>query len=172
MRLAALLHDAPEYVIGDMISPFKAVIGGDYKAIEARLLAAIHRRFGLLAPAARETLALIKSADQAAAYFEATRLAGFSTAEAQKLFGRPKIALPALDDYLEPARPGKAQPNLLSPLRRTRRESLPPPRPARNTAFRSIPPPPAALFRRSRASTCARSTASARWSRKPARARW
>ncbi len=111
VRLAALLHDAPEYVIGDMISPFKAVIGGDYKAIEARLLAAIHRRFGLLAPAARETLALIKSADQAAAYFEATRLAGFSTAEAQKLFGRPKIALPALDDYLEPARPEKAQQN-------------------------------------------------------------
>jgi hypothetical protein len=27
IRLAAMLHDAPEYVIGDMISPFKAVIG-------------------------------------------------------------------------------------------------------------------------------------------------
>ena len=112
-RLAALLHDAPEYVIGDMISPFKAVIGGDYKAIEARLLAAIHRRFGLAAPAPPETIALVKCADRAAAYFEATRLAGFSTAEAQKLFGRPKIVAPALEDYLEPARPEKAQQNFL-----------------------------------------------------------
>src|SRR6202021_3703029 len=47
LRLAALLHDAPEYVIGDMISPFKAVLGGDYKAVEKRLAAAIHIRFGL-----------------------------------------------------------------------------------------------------------------------------
>jgi len=112
-RLAALLHDAPEYVIGDMISPFKAVIGGDYKAIEKRLLSAIHRRFGLPAQTPPETLALVKSADRAAAYFEATRLAGFSTAEAQKLFGRPRIAIPGLDDYLEPARPAKAQQNYL-----------------------------------------------------------
>ena len=44
---AVLLHDAPEYVIGDMISPFKAVIGDSYKAVEHRLLAAIHLRFGL-----------------------------------------------------------------------------------------------------------------------------
>src|SRR6195952_70087 len=47
VRLAALLHDAPEYVIGDMISPFKAVIGGSYKVVELRLLAAIHMRIGL-----------------------------------------------------------------------------------------------------------------------------
>src|SRR2546430_9727092 len=33
-RLAVLLHDAPEYVIGDMISPFKAVLGDAYKAVE------------------------------------------------------------------------------------------------------------------------------------------
>ncbi len=112
-RLAALLHDAPEYVIGDMISPFKAVIGGDYKAVEARLLAAVHRRFGLPAPAPPETLALIKGADRAAAFFEATRLAGFATAEAQKLFGRPKIALAGIEDYLEPARPAEAQRNFL-----------------------------------------------------------
>jgi 5'-deoxynucleotidase YfbR-like HD superfamily hydrolase len=113
-RLAALLHDAPEYVIGDMISPFKAVIGGGYKAIEERLLAAIHRRFGLPAQTPPETLALVKSADAMAAYFEATRLAGFSTAEAQKLFGRPKIAIPGIEDYLEPWRPAEAQRNYLS----------------------------------------------------------
>src|SRR5215210_4978113 len=46
-RLAVLLHDAPEYVIGDMISPFKVVIGDEYKGVELRLLAAIHLRFGL-----------------------------------------------------------------------------------------------------------------------------
>ena len=112
-RLAALLHDAPEYVIGDMISPFKAVIGGDYKAVEARLLAAVHRRFGLPAPAPPETLALIKGADRLAAYFEATRLAGFSAAEARKLFGQPKIAIAALEAHLQPARPERAQKNFL-----------------------------------------------------------
>ena len=77
-RLAVLLHDAPEYVIGDMISPFKAVIGDNYKAVEARLLAAIHIRFGLPAAPSAELLALIKAADQRAAYLEATQLAGFT----------------------------------------------------------------------------------------------
>ena len=75
-RLAVLLHDAPEYVIGDMISPFKAVIGDNYKAVEARLLAAIHIRFGLTAAPSAELLALIKAADQAAAYLEATQARG------------------------------------------------------------------------------------------------
>ena len=88
-RLAVLLHDAPEYVIGDMISPFKAVIGDNYKAVEARLLAAIHMRFGLPAAPSAELLALIKAADQAAAYLEATRLAGFTAAEARRFFGKP-----------------------------------------------------------------------------------
>ncbi len=115
-RLAALLHDAPEYVIGDMISPFKAVIGGDYKAIERRLLAAIHIRFGLPPHAAPEIAAWIKGGDREAAYFEATRLAGFSTAEAQKLFGRPTLAIPGLEDYLEPMRPAEAQEHFLSRL--------------------------------------------------------
>src|SRR5271169_1735363 len=73
-RLAVLLHDAPEYVIGDMISPFKAVIGGDYKAVERRLLAAIHRRFGLPPQSAPEVEELIKAADRQAAFLEATRL--------------------------------------------------------------------------------------------------
>jgi hypothetical protein len=108
-RLAALLHDGPEYVIGDMISPFKAVIGDDYKTIEKRLLTAIHIRFGLPPQSPADAIGLVKSADRAAAYFEATRLAGFSTAEAQKLFGPPKIALAGIEDHLEPMRPAKAQ---------------------------------------------------------------
>src|SRR5579863_8505289 len=70
-RLAVLLHDEPEYVIGDMISPFKAVIGGDYKTVERRLLGAIHRRFGLPAQIAPELEAVIKTADQGAAFLEA-----------------------------------------------------------------------------------------------------
>lgn len=89
-RLVALLHDAPEYVIGDMISPFKAALGVDYKAFENRLMAAIHRRFGLPAKASDELEALVKQADKMAAYLEATQLAGFSIAESEKFFGRPK----------------------------------------------------------------------------------
>ncbi|HJZ43800.1 MAG TPA: HD family hydrolase [Hyphomicrobiaceae bacterium] len=89
-RLAALLHDAPEYVIGDLISPFKAAIGLDYKAFETKLLEAIHRRFGLppLLPD-RITLA-IKTADRIAAYYEATQLAGFTETEANRYFGTPR----------------------------------------------------------------------------------
>ncbi|MDA4846900.1 HD family hydrolase [Hoeflea poritis] len=88
--LVALLHDAPEYVIGDMISPFKAIMGGDYKKVEKRLEEAVHLRFGL-APAMPKALkALIKRADRISAFFEATELAGFSESEAEKLFGRPR----------------------------------------------------------------------------------
>jgi 5'-deoxynucleotidase YfbR-like HD superfamily hydrolase len=102
-RLAVLLHDAPEYVVGDMITPFKAVIGGAYKAVEARLLAAIHLRFGLPPRLPAELLALIKNADRAAAYLEATRLAGFSAAEAARFFGRPpKFSAVIERDYLAP----------------------------------------------------------------------
>ncbi|MGC4025255.1 MAG: HD family hydrolase [Mesorhizobium sp.] len=89
-RMAALLHDAPEYVIGDMISPFKAVVGGGYKDIEARLQEAVHLRFGLPARCSANLKAAIKRADQIAAYFEATILAGFSVAEATEYFGRPR----------------------------------------------------------------------------------
>src|SRR5207247_6661184 len=88
-RLAVLLHDAPEYVIGDMISPFKAVIGDAYKAVEARLQAAIHLRFGLPVKLSDDLPALIKRADRAAAHLEATRLAGFAPAEAAHVFGKP-----------------------------------------------------------------------------------
>jgi len=88
-RLAALLHDAPEYVIGDMISPFKAALGVDYKAFERRLEGAIHLRFGLPAEVPPKIRALLKQADRASAYFEAVQLAGFSPAEALNFFGAP-----------------------------------------------------------------------------------
>jgi 5'-deoxynucleotidase YfbR-like HD superfamily hydrolase len=102
-RLAVLLHDAPEYVIGDMISPFKAVIGDSYKAVEQRLLTAIHLRFGLPAALPGELERLIKTADRAAAYLEATRLAGFDPAEARRFFGRPPVLSPTLErEYLTP----------------------------------------------------------------------
>jgi 5'-deoxynucleotidase YfbR-like HD superfamily hydrolase len=89
-QLAALLHDAPEYVIGDMISPFKSAIGGGYKAVEQRLQRAIHIRFSLPAETGEKLRADIKRADQIAAYFEATMLAGFSIEEATQFFGRPR----------------------------------------------------------------------------------
>ena len=89
-RLVSLLHDSPEYVIGDMISPFKAAVGLDYKAFELRLLAAIHLRFGLPASVPSWVARLIKRADRTAAFLEATQLAGFSITEAHKFFGRPR----------------------------------------------------------------------------------
>ena len=109
-RLAVLLHDAPEYVIGDMISPFKAVIGDRYKAVERRLLAAIHLRFGLPVKLADELQALIKTADRSAAFLEATRLAGFATAEARRFFGAPPKFSAAIErDYLTPWPAGTAE---------------------------------------------------------------
>nr|WP_210296978.1 HD family hydrolase [Gellertiella hungarica] len=89
-RMMALLHDAPEYVIGDMISPFKAVVGGGYKTVERRLEAAVHLRFGLPPHPSAELKTRIKKADCIAAFFEATVLAGFSEAEARKFFGTPR----------------------------------------------------------------------------------
>jgi 5'-deoxynucleotidase YfbR-like HD superfamily hydrolase len=89
-RLAALLHDAAEYVIGDMISPFKSAVGGGYKEVERRLQHAVHVRFGLPPEPPEATRRAIKRADQIAAYFEATQLAGFSGAEAVRYFGRPR----------------------------------------------------------------------------------
>ena len=88
--LVALLHDAPEYVIGDMISPFKSVVGGDYKAVEKRLEAAIYRRFTLPPHCAPQLKDKIKKADTVSAYFEATLLAGFTPEEARKFFGQPR----------------------------------------------------------------------------------
>ena len=100
-QLAALLHDAPEYVIGDLISPFKAAIGLDYKAFEVRLLEAIHRRFGLPPVLPERIAAAIKHADRVAAYYEATRLAGFSLEEADRFFGVPRSVPADLQQALE-----------------------------------------------------------------------
>jgi len=102
-RLATLLHDAPEYVIGDLISPFKAVIDTAYRQVEARLHGAIRLRFGLPAQLPTTLLTRIKKADQVAAYFEAVRLAGFTDADAARYFGRPGgINVDAIAGMLDP----------------------------------------------------------------------
>jgi hypothetical protein len=105
-RLVALLHDAPEYVIGDMISPFKAALGLDYKTFEHRLETAIHVRFGLPAQTPEPVKHLIKQADRISAWFEAVQLAGFREPEADALFGRPPSDYPL---HIEPLSAGAAQ---------------------------------------------------------------
>jgi len=92
-RLAALLHDAPEYVIGDMISPVKTAVGPGYGEMEGRLSAAIHTRFGLPAQLPDSVRRQIKRADRVSAWLEATRIAGFSEAEAARFFRPPPAAL-------------------------------------------------------------------------------
>ena len=114
-RLAALLHDASEYVIGDLISPFKAAVGIDYKDFERRLLAAIHIRFGLPARLTADLSQAIKRADTVAAFFEATQLAGFGEAEARTFFGTPPKALKLPKLKILPA--AEAQARFLSRFR-------------------------------------------------------
>lgn len=105
-RLAALLHDASEYVIGDMISPFKAALGVDYRTFEDRLENAIHTRFGLPAKTPAAIKALIKQADRACAFFEATQLAGFTHAEALDIFDAPPAGYVL---HIDPQPPAAAQ---------------------------------------------------------------
>ncbi|WP_298919119.1 HD family hydrolase [uncultured Algimonas sp.] len=88
-RMTALLHDAAEYVVGDMISPFKAVLGGDYRSVEARLDMAVNRRFGLTAPTPPRLKKKIKRCDVICAWFEATQIAGFTESEADAFFIHP-----------------------------------------------------------------------------------
>lgn len=103
-RLAALLHDAPEYVIGDMISPVKSAVGPGYGALDERLAAAIHIRFGLPAALPASIKKSIKAADRISAWMEAVHIAGFMESEADKLFGRPtKSVLSGLEIKLRPA---------------------------------------------------------------------
>lgn len=98
-RLYALLHDAPEYVMGDIISPFKAAMGGNYKEVENRLLGAIYLHFGLNAAAPAAVARVIKKADREAAYHEAVQLAEFEVEEARKFFGEPSLAAFELDRF-------------------------------------------------------------------------
>ncbi|MCK0206938.1 HD family hydrolase [Starkeya koreensis] len=117
-RLATLLHDAPEYVVGDMISPFKAVIGGDYKSVEARLLAAVSLRFGLPAHWPAALVQRVKAADRASAFLEATRLAGFGIAEARRFFGTPfPLDMATERDYLAPWSAEEAKARFLTRFR-------------------------------------------------------
>ncbi|MEM9575115.1 MAG: HD family hydrolase [Pseudomonadota bacterium] len=114
LLLTALLHDAPEYVIGDMISPVKQAIGdGGYRAVEDRLQAAINLRFGLAGSTPAKTKKIIKEADFIAAYYEATRLAGFREEEAITYFGRPTKMVPD-SLILEPMTTGEAQSAFIS----------------------------------------------------------
>ena len=115
-RLAALLHDAPEYVIGDLISPFKAAVGIDYKDFERKLLAAIHIRFGLPPRISDEVSSLIKRADRISAFHEAAQLAGFDAVEARNFFGRPPARLRA--PKLVPLPTGEAERQFLERFRR------------------------------------------------------
>jgi hypothetical protein len=115
LRLAALLHDAAEYVIGDLISPFKAAVGLDYKAFEHRLTRAIHIRFGLPPESTPDETAIIKRADRISAFHEATQLAGFTTAEARKFFGAPRGVSPP---RLAPLPAPEAQAHYLERFRR------------------------------------------------------
>lgn len=117
---ACLLHDAPEYVIGDLISPFKAVVGDEYKQIESRLLGAIHLRFGLPAQISTTWNRHIKRADRIAAYHEATRLAGFGAREAARYFGRAN-AVELADWLLVPMAPRRAQKRFLDVFREIER---------------------------------------------------
>jgi len=117
-RLATLLHDAPEYVIGDMISPFKAVIDTAYREVEERLAVAVRLRFGLPAALSQAMRQHIKRADQVAAYWEAVRLAGFAEAEALRYFGRPgKVGLQAVAAFLEPWPAKRAESTYLKAVR-------------------------------------------------------
>jgi 5'-deoxynucleotidase YfbR-like HD superfamily hydrolase len=115
-RLMALLHDASEYVVGDLISPFKAAVGIDYKDFELRLLAAIHIRFGLPPKPPPALQVLFKKADTLAAYYEATQLAGFEPAEARRFFGTPPQAMKT--PRLVPLATAEAQAQFLERFRR------------------------------------------------------
>jgi 5'-deoxynucleotidase YfbR-like HD superfamily hydrolase len=115
-RLIALLHDAPEYVVGDLISPFKAAIGIDYKKMELKLQAAIHLRFGLPAAVPKPLAVLLKKADHLSAYYEASQLAGFEEPVARKLFGAPPKDLKS--PHLAPLSTGDAQAQFLERFNR------------------------------------------------------
>lgn len=105
--LAALLHDASEYVVGDMISPFKNALGVDYRSFEDKLMQAVHIRFGLPAVISPQLKKFIKRADKISAYLEATQIAGFSDIESRKFFGPPPVTI--TNWKIEPLSPNGAK---------------------------------------------------------------
>ena len=105
--LAALLHDASEYVVGDMISPFKDALGVDYRAFEDKLMQAVHVRFGLPAIITPQLKKFIKRADKISAYLEATQIAGFGHRESQEFFGPPPVAVRGWE--IKPVAPNEAK---------------------------------------------------------------
>lgn len=124
-RLAALLHDAPEYVVGDLISPFKAVMGEKYKSFESRIQRAVHIRFGIAPVLPHSVAHLIKRADKVAAYYEATQLAGFTAADAKACFGDPAalpVCLPQSVTALQPMETQAAQAAFLACFEALERE--------------------------------------------------
>jgi 5'-deoxynucleotidase YfbR-like HD superfamily hydrolase len=116
VRLMALLHDAPEYVVGDLISPFKSAIGANYKDLELKLQAAIHLRFNLPAKVPAALAVLFKKADRLSAFYEATQLAGFEDGEARRLFGPPPPGLKT--PRLQPLPTAEAQTQFLERFHR------------------------------------------------------
>ena len=94
-------------MIGDMISPVKAAVGAGYEALDERLTAAIHIRFGLPAKLPAKIKAQIKKADKCSAWLEATQIAGFSQQEANRFFG--KMPMDLVPDFTVKLRP----PNLV-----------------------------------------------------------
>lgn len=108
-RLTLLLHDASEYVVGDLVTPLKAALGEPFKAIERRLQGAIFIAFGLPAEPPDELRHLTKRADRSAAWLEATRLAGFSQEEARQVFGRSDAFSEAIEPFLAPWPPEMAE---------------------------------------------------------------
>lgn len=123
-RLAALLHDAAEYVIGDLISPFKTAIGLDYKTFENRLMTAVHTRFEIPESLPVDVKDKIKRADRIAAFFEATELAGFSLSEAEKFFhvhNKPALQQELKHDLIVPWPAATAQQHFLARFRELQR---------------------------------------------------
>ena len=109
--LAALLHDASEYVVGDMISPFKNALGIDYRSFEDKLMQAVHIRFGLPAVISPQLKKFIKRSDKVSAYLEATQIAGFSEAESRKIFGPPPLTVK--EWAIKPLSPNEAKKQFL-----------------------------------------------------------
>ena len=90
-NLAALLHDAPEYVIGDLITPFKYALNNSYRFVEDNLMKAIYLRFGVPALLPRHIESKIKKIDKSLAWFESVDLGGYNEEEASQIIKKPNL---------------------------------------------------------------------------------